>query len=58
MKKKNQHVTFVHSMEKSMVDETTRKAWEYYDRHQVSKTNSTVRAKQRERKLGLTTGHL
>jgi hypothetical protein len=45
-------------MEKSMVDEGTRKAWECYDRHQVTKTNSSVRAEQRQRKLGLTTGHL
>lgn len=58
MKKSLQHADFVHSMEKSMVDESTRKAWEYYDRHQVTKTNSSVRAKQRQRKLGLTTGHL
>jgi hypothetical protein len=49
---------YVHFMEKSMVDEGTRKAWECYDRHQVTKTNSSVRAEQRQRKLGLTTGHL
>ena len=58
MKKNNQHAAYVHSMEKSMVDEETRKAWEYYDRHQVTKTHASTRAKQRKRKLGLTTGHL
>lgn len=41
-----------------MVDEGTRKAWEYYDRHQVTKTNSSIRAEQHRRKLGLMTGHL
>jgi hypothetical protein len=57
-KKSNQHADYVHSMEKSMVDEGTRKAWEYYDRHQVTKSNSSIRAEQHRRKLGLMTGHL